>query len=213
MAPYVSLPSQRGLPVAIPPIAVQRGIGGLLSALDDKIELNRQMADTLEAMARALFRSWFVDFDPVRARAKGRPTGLPDDLAALFPDRFGDDGLPSGWTRQPLGKLFEVSGGNTPSTGNPAFWNGPHQWATPKDLSSLISLVLLQTERQLTDAGLRQCSSGLLPPRSVLLSSRAPIGYMAFTVNPTAINQGFAGIVRKETSTTYAWGWCDAIMV
>ena len=212
MAPYVSLTSQRSFSVSLPPIEVQRGIADLLCALDDKIELNRRMAETLEAMARALFRSWFVDFGPVRAKAEGRPTGLPDDLAALFPDSFDNDGLPSGWTRQSLGELFEVSGGNTPSTANPAFWNGPHQWATPKDLSSLTSPVLLQTDRQLSDAGLRQCSSGLLPPRSLLLSSRAPIGYMAFTISPTAINQGFAGIIRKETSTAYAWGWCDANM-
>ena len=196
----------------IPPLAVQHGISDLLSPLDDKIELNRRMAETLEAMARAFFRSWFVDFDPVRARAEDRPTGLPDDLAALFPDRFGDDGLPLGWTRRPFGEIFDVSGGNTPSTANPVFWNGPHQWATPKDLSSLSSPVLLQTERQLSDAGLQQCSSGLLPSGSLLLSSRAPIGYMAFTVQPTAINQGFAGIVKKNTSTAYAWCWCDANM-
>jgi type I restriction enzyme S subunit len=210
--PHTNLSILRKTPLRIPSVPIQRAIAEVLGVLDDKIELNRCMAETLEAMARALFRSWFVDFDPVRAKAELRPTGLPDDLAALFPNRFGEDGLPSGWTRRPLGELFEVSGGNTPSTGNPAFWNGPHQWATPKDLSSLTSPVLLQTERQLSDAGLRQCSSGLLPPRSLLLSSRAPIGYMAFAVNPTAINQGFAGIIRKDTSTAYAWGWCDANM-
>jgi type I restriction enzyme, S subunit len=70
--------------------------------------------------------------------------------------------------------------------------------------------VLLQTERQLSDAGLHQCSSGLLPPGSLLLSSRAAIGYMAFNAHPIAINQGFAGIIKKETSTAFAWGWCDA---
>jgi type I restriction enzyme S subunit len=210
--PHISGNQINGYEFFLPPLPQQVHATDLLGALDDKIELNRRIAKTLEAMARALFRSWFVNFDPVRAKAEGRPTGLPDDLATLFPDRFDDDGLPSGWTRQPLGELFEVSGGNTPSTVNPAFWNGPHQWATPKDLSSLASPVLLQTERQLSDAGLRQCSSGLLPRRSLLLSSRAPIGYMAFTVNPTAINQGFAGIIRKETSIAYAWGWCDANM-
>ena len=210
--PHTNLSILRKTPLRIPSVPVQRDIAGFLGAFDDKIELNRRMTETLESMARTLFRNWFVDFDPVRSKAEGRPTGLPDDLAALFPGRFGEDGLPSGWTRQPLGALFEVSGGNTPSTANPAFWNGPHQWATPKDLSSLTSPVLLRTERQLSDAGLRQCSSGLLPPRSLLLSSRAPIGYMAFTVTPTAINQGFAGVIRKETSTAYAWGWCDANM-
>src|SRR5260370_40794213 len=79
---------------ALPPCREQDAITGLLGALDDKIELNRRMAETLEGTARALFRSWFVDFDPVRAKAEARPTGLPDELASLFPDRFGEDGLP-----------------------------------------------------------------------------------------------------------------------
>ena len=161
-------------------------------------------------MAQALFRSWFVDFDPVRAKAEGRPTGLPDDVAALFPDAFNYAGLPEGWSMQPFSDLYEIYGGNTPRTENPAFWDGPHQWATPKDLSNLVSPVLLQTNRRLTDAGLRQTSSELLPPGSLLLSTRAPIGYMAFITQPTAINQGFAGIVGKRASPVYAWAWCHA---
>jgi type I restriction enzyme S subunit len=83
----------------------QDRILNLLGALNDKIELNRRMAETLETMARALFRSWFVDFDPVHSRVDGRPTGLPDDLAALFPDRFDDDGLPERWFHKPVGTL------------------------------------------------------------------------------------------------------------
>ena len=90
----------------LPPILRhgEHAIADVLGALDDKIELNRRMAETLEAMARALFRSWFVDFDPVRAKAEGRPTGLPDDLAALFPDSFGDDRLPRGSNESRLGR-------------------------------------------------------------------------------------------------------------
>lgn len=78
----------------------QRAIAHILGSLDDKIELNRRMNQTLEAMALAIFKSWFVDFDPVRAKAEGRPTGLPDDIAALFPDSFEDSELgsiPKGW--------------------------------------------------------------------------------------------------------------------
>jgi type I restriction enzyme S subunit len=86
-----------GIKVWLPPPSEQRAIADLLGSLDDRIELNRRIAATLEGMARAIFKSWFVDFDPVRAKAEGRPTGLPDDLAALFPDRFGQDGLPEGW--------------------------------------------------------------------------------------------------------------------
>jgi type I restriction enzyme S subunit len=86
--------------IPVPPLPEQRAIADMLGVLDDKIDLNRRMNETLEAMARALFKSWFVDFDPVRAKAEGRDTGLPPDLAALFPDRFADSELgeiPSGW--------------------------------------------------------------------------------------------------------------------
>lgn len=88
--------------VALPPRVEQDAIADLLGALDDKVEVNRRVAETLEGMARALFRSWFVDFDPVRAKAAGRPTGLPDDLAALFPATLDDDGLPEGWRKARL---------------------------------------------------------------------------------------------------------------
>ena len=196
----------------IPPLSIQYAISDILSALDDKIELNRRMADTLEPMARALFKSWFVDFGPVHAKIEGRPTGLAADISALFPDRFDNDGLPAGWSTRPFSDLFGINGGNTPRTDNERFWGGPHQWATPKDLSRLAAPVLLQTGRQLTDAGLSQASSGLLPAGTLLLSTRAPIGYLAFIVRPTAINQGFAGIVRKKVSTAYAWAWCHANM-
>ena len=84
----------------IPPLAEQRAIAHILGTLDDKIELNRRMNETLEAMARALFKSWFVDFDPVRAKAEGRDPGLPKPLADLFPDSFEDSELgeiPKGW--------------------------------------------------------------------------------------------------------------------
>ena len=99
-------------PLLIPPASEQRVIADVLSTLDDKIELNRRMNDTLEAMARALFRSWFVDFDPVRAKMEGRDTGLPKDIADLFPDRLVDSEvgeIPEGWPLVPLPELIEVN--------------------------------------------------------------------------------------------------------
>ena len=92
--------------------AEQRAIAHILGTLDDKIELNRRMNATLEAMARALFRSWFVDFDPVRAKMEGRNTGLPREIADLFPDRLVDSELgemPEGWPVVPLPELIEVN--------------------------------------------------------------------------------------------------------
>ena len=111
-----------------------------------------------------------------------------------------------------LGALFDIVAGNTPSTFNEGFWGAPHAWATPKDMSSLRSPILDQTSRQLTGAGLAAASSGLVPAGSLLLSSRAPIGYLAFAAMPLAINQGIAAFVKKEISTVYAWAWCQAHM-
>ena len=112
MAEYVSLRDQRDMRVTLPPVSEQRAIAHVLGALDDKIELNRRMNETLEAMARALFKSWFVDFDPVRAKMEGRDTGLPKDIADLFPDRLVDSTIglaPEGWAVTPLTDLMEVN--------------------------------------------------------------------------------------------------------
>ena len=100
------------LTLALPPLPEQRAIAGVLGALDDKIDLNRRMNGTLEAMARALFKSWFVDFAPVRAKEEDRDTGLPDHIADLFPDRLVDSELgeiPEGWAAVPLPDLIEIN--------------------------------------------------------------------------------------------------------
>src|SRR6266850_4457390 len=98
--------------VLLPPLPEQRAIAHILGTLDDKIELNRRMNETLEAMARALFKSWFVDFDPVRAKAEGRDPGLPKPLADLFPARLVDSELgeiPEGWEVAPLSECVDVN--------------------------------------------------------------------------------------------------------
>jgi type I restriction enzyme S subunit len=98
--------------LTIPPLPEQRAIAHILGTLDDKIELNRRMSETLEAMARALFKSWFVDFDPVRAKAEGRDPGLPKAIADLFPDSFEDTAqgeVPKEWAIAPLPALVEVN--------------------------------------------------------------------------------------------------------
>jgi type I restriction enzyme S subunit len=112
----------------LPPIDEQREIASILGALDDKIELNRRMSATLEDMARSLYRSWFVDFDPVHAKMEGRqPAFMDEATAALFPDRFGDDGLPEGWemssiyqvARVQYGAPFKSKAFNTDKNGRP----------------------------------------------------------------------------------------------
>lgn len=190
-----------------------------LGILDDKIALLRETNATLEAIAQAIFKSWFVDFDPVRAKAEGCakrigqpsspmgcdlpiPEGVPPEVADLFPSEFEDSELgaiPKGWRVATFQELTEVLGGSTPSTKDPMFWEeGVHYWATPKDLSGMDTPVLLETERKITDTGLEKISSGLLPIGTVLLSSRAPIGYLAIAEVPVAINQGFIAMKARR---------------
>ena len=110
--PNLSVRSLCNYPLPLPPLPEQRAIAHILGTLDDKIELNRRMNQTLEAMARALFKSWFVDFDPVRAKAEDRDTGLPKPLADLFPDSFQDSELgeiPKGWRLAPLPEVIDVN--------------------------------------------------------------------------------------------------------
>ena len=202
----------------LPPLAEQKAIAAVLGALDDKIELNRRMNATLEAMARALFQSWFVDFDPVRAKLDGRPpAALEPATAALFPDSFQDSEaghIPKGWTIQPVGEVVDCVGGGTPSTAEPKYWEGgTHHWTTPKDFSSLQAPVLLDTDRKLTDAGIAKISSGLLPAGTLLLSSRAPVGYLAIAAMPVAINQGFIALKCNErASNFFMLNWCQTNM-
>ena len=208
----------RKVSLTLPPLAEQKAIAAVLGVLDDKIELNRRMNATLEAMARALFQSWFVDFDPVRAKLDGRqPVGLGPATAALFPEHFQDSEaghIPNGWTVEPVGQVVDCVGGGTPSTAEPKYWDsGMHHWTTPKDFSSLQAPVLLDTDRKLTDAGIAKISSGLLPAGTLLLSSRAPVGYLAISAIPVAINQGFIAMKCNERASNYFMlNWCQTNM-
>ena len=176
-------------------------IAGVLGALDDKIEQNRKTADALERLARATFRAWFVDFEPVKAKAAGENSfpSMPQNVFDSLPTRFVDSEfgpVPEGWEVVGIGDVVTVKGGGTPSTKTPDYWDdGKHCWATPRDMSRLRHPVLLDTERHITDAGINRISSGLLPVGTVLMSSRAPVGYLAIAGVPTAINQGFIAMV------------------
>jgi type I restriction enzyme S subunit len=94
------------LRIPLPSKDAQVFIGDAYFDFSAKIDLNRRTSETLEGIAKALFKSWFVDFDPVRAKSQGQTDNLPDGLSLLFPDSFGDDGLPSGWGTEPLGALL-----------------------------------------------------------------------------------------------------------
>ncbi|PSJ40590.1 protein HsdA [Sphingomonas deserti] len=220
------LASMRQFSIPLPDLCEQASIADVISSLDDKIELNRRMNETLEGMAQAIFQEWFVDFGPTRRKAAGEANpqavmgGLTPhpvraaELAGIFPSAFGDDGLPLGWNETPIGDLVNLAGGSTPSTVDESLWSpGVHHWATPKDLSGLDDFALFNTGRKISDAGLAKITSGLLPVGSVLLSSRAPIGYLAIAQVEVAINQGFIGLEPTQNiGSGFLYCWCKANM-
>lgn len=201
-----------------PPLDEQDAVIGVLGTLDDRIDLLRQTNATLESIAQALFKSWFIDFDPVRAKADGRePEGMDAATAALFPAEFEESALgliPQGWGVEPIGDLVEAVGGSTPDTKNSTYWEPAiHCWTSPKDLSGATAPVLLDTERKVSPAGLAKISSGLLPSGSLLMSSRAPIGYLTLTQVPVAINQGYIAMLPGgRLPPLYLYFWCKANM-
>ncbi len=212
--PLINQTTLNAIETQIPYPREQRAISGIVGALDDRITLLRETNATLEAIAQALFKSWFVDFDPVRAKMEGRtPEGMDEATAALFPDGFETSELgevPRGWRVMPVGDVIEAVGGATPDTKNEAFWEPPvHCWTSPKDLSGIAAPVLLDTERKVSDQGLAKIGSGLLPSGTLLMSSRAPIGYLALAQVPLAINQGYIAMLPGGLlPPLYMYFWC-----
>lgn len=195
--PRIVLKNFRKIKIVSPPLEVQAKIAQILSSLDDKIELNYAINKNLEEIAQTLFNQWFVDFE--FPNENGEP--YKSSGGEMVESELGL--IPKGWRIGKLGDIVDVKGGGTPSTKINEYWNGDINWATPKDLSNLKSLILLNTERKITEQGLSKISSGLLRENTVLLSSRAPIGYLALNKIPVAINQGFIAVEgHKEKGIT-----------
>ena len=167
----------------LPPLSEQKAIAEVLSILDDKIGLLHEQNKTLEDMAQTLFHKWFIK--------EAKPT----------------------WEEKSLDEVLSVKGGTTPSTKNAQYWDGDILWTTPKDLSRNQHIYLFNTSKKITKLGLKQISSGLLPPGTLLLSSRAPIGYLAFSVYPISINQGYIAIIDdKGLSKEFIYLWLKTNM-
>ncbi|MCI1751771.1 MAG: restriction endonuclease subunit S [Flavobacteriales bacterium] len=161
----------------------QRAIASVLSSLDAKIDLLHRQNKTLEAMAETLFRQWFVEE------------------------------AEEGWEEGTLDQILSVKGGTTPSTKNPEFWDGDIHWTTPRDLSAAADIFLFDTARKITEKGLAQIGSGLLPSGTLLMSSRAPVGYLAFADMPIAVNQGYIAIIDdKGYGNHFIYLWLKANM-
>ena len=187
-------------PFVIPPKKEQRAIAHILGTLDDKIELNRCMNETLEAMARALFKSWFVDFDPVRAKMEGRNTDLPNNIADLFPDRLVDSELgeiPEEWDNRPLTDFFEIIGGGTPKTSVAEYWGGDIPWFSVSDTPIKGSVFVIETEKNISEQGLVESSVKLIPAGTTIISARGTVGNLAMAATEMTFNQSCYALRRK----------------
>ncbi len=216
------------VPFVVPSISTQNSIAQILGTLDDKIDLNRQINKTLEEMAQAIFKSWFVDFEPVKSKAEaksaglsleaveraamaaiaGKPVSALDQLptetlqslaykASLFPDSFEPSEvgeIPSGWKLSTLADVIKITGGGTPKKSIEGYWNGEIPWFSVKDAPNESDIFVLDTELKITERGLSESSTKLLPIGTTIISARGTVGRLAYVGKPMAMNQSCYGI-------------------
>jgi type I restriction enzyme, S subunit len=170
------------LKVHVPSLETQQKIADILSKYDDLIENNRRRIELLEESARLLYREWFVYL-----RFPGH------EHTPII------DGIPEGWEKKKIEDICETVGGGTPSTNNPEYWNdGDITWVVPTDITKNDCLALLDSERKITEAGLKKSSAKLVPPETILMTSRASVGFFAVMDKEVCTNQGFINIIPYE---------------
>ena len=173
----------------------QEKISRFLSLLDEKIEINKKVNKTLEEIAKTLFKSWFIDFDPVRARAEKRPTGLSKEISDLFPDSFEDSELgeiPKGWKVEKIGTYFDVLLGGTPSRKKEEYWNGDIPWINSGEINNFR---VISHSELITKSGFENSSTKLMPKRSTLIAiTGATLGQVSLNEIEVCANQSVIGI-------------------
>ena len=174
----------RRFSIRIPPLAMQCSITSILSAYDDLIENNRRRIQLLEQAARLLYKEWFVHL-----RFPGH------EHTRII------DGLPEGWEKKKIAEVCETIGGGTPSTKVSEYWDGDITWVVPSDITNNNSLILLKSERKITEKGLRESSAKLVPAESILMTSRASVGFFALMDHEVCTNQGFINIVPHDNQS------------
>ena len=192
------------VPLTLPPLQSQLEIATLLGALDNRIALLRETNATLEAIAQALFKSWFVDFDPVRAKMEGRaPEGMDEATAALFPDSFEESPLgsvPKTWNVRTIDDLCEViTNGGTPSRSNETFWtDGTMPWFKTGDFAD--GFLLAPAER-ISEAAISKSSVKVLPANAILMAIYAAptVGRLGILTEQATFNQACTGMVARAT--------------
>ena len=204
----------KGIEIRIPSIPMQKAIAHILGTLDDKIELNQKMNQTLEDIAKAIFKSWFVDFDPVRAKAEGRPTGLSPEISDLFPDELVNSEIgeiPKGWDRVQFTDTFEFFSGGTPKTSVPDYWDGEIPWFSIADLNTSSPWVT-NTEKSITDLGLSKCSAKLIERGTTIITARGTVGKIALAGQDMAINQSCYAM-RASEDRSFTWLYLQTLML
>ena len=196
--PNLNTSIMSAVPFALPPLAEQKAIAAVLGVLDDKIELNRRMNATLEAMARALFQSWFVDFDPVRAKLDGRqPEGLDAATAALFPATFQVSPLgpiPQGWDVKTADEVSTVGIGKTPPRKEHHWFSeNPSDvpWMSIRDLGDA-GVFISHTSEFLTAEAVEKFRVRRIPDNTVVLSFKLTMGRVAITDGEMLSNEAIA---------------------
>ena len=169
----------------------QRRIASILSSLDRKIELNNKINADLEEMAQAIFKNWFVDFEPFK---NGK---FVDSELGMIPE---------GWKVGRLDEIADVVGGSTPSKAKPEYYTQKGiAWLTPKDLSNHPAVYTSKGEIDITEEGYNSTSTKLMPKGTILFTSRAPIGYISIAQNDICTNQGFKSLVPKKAGTCFLY--------
>ena len=202
----LGLPRDDFLAFPIPPLTpVRRTLLQLLQSLDDKIELNRRMNETLEAMARAIFKDWFVDFGPTRAKAEVRVPYLTSDLWDLFPDALDDEDKPVGWAEIELKKMGMVITGKTPSTKKSEFFGNRMPFLKIPDMRGRI--YVLRTSTELSEEGATSQEKKTLPAGSVSVSCIASPGLVTFNHRDTQTNQQINSIIPTDLRQSHFVFW------
>lgn len=186
----VQLSVLESLEITLPPLEEQKQIARILSALDDKIELNRRINENLEQQAQALFKHWFVDFE--FPNAEGKP--YKSAGGNLVDSELG--AIPEGWKVGNYTNIIDIKGGGTPKTNIAEYWNGDIFFFTPKDVPS--SCYVLNTEKRITNVGLENCNSALYPKNTVFITARGTVGKVVMTGCDMAMNQTNYALVGKK---------------
>ncbi len=202
----------------LPPLSTQKKIARILSALDDKIELNRQMNRTLEATAQAIFKSCFVDFDPVHAKAACRTEadyevaakrlGISREVLELFPDEFEESELgmiPKGWEIVPYIDEISLTGGGTPKRSEKSYWNGNIPWFSVKDVPEDGNIFVIDTSEKITEEGLKNSSTKLIPTNTTIITARGTVGKLALVGVDMAMNQSCYAVSNKNNFSFFEY--------